>query len=523
MSKFNSTPQSRSPRTVSKEGVSAFKPSAYQELCDCVLSCFFGEDKAYESGSQASNELIKLVRKVGAKDPAFIAKLTVLAREEFNLRSVAHVLSAELSKIHKGDDLVSRVISRVSKRPDDMQETLAYLLSSAQVDVGLNNRKRHLNKAIPNQVKKGLASAFTKFDEYQLSKYNSAKREVKLIDILRLTHPKPIDESQSELWGRLKNNTLKQATTWERELTKAGQNAEGDVQEEKQKAWETLIMEEKLPFMAALRNIRNIMKAGVSREAHTKLQSYLSNEKAVLNSKQLPFRFYSAWKAIQEVADPFLVKEYKKVLSKALFYSAKNVKKLEGRTFICTDLSGSMTMGTTSKNSDMNYKEIGAVMSVLANQFSDNAIISVFATGFGLVNISGQPESTLEDVEKILKMNIGHGTDAHLIFKYLNENKVDVDNIIIFSDMQFNGQYSDNWRYRSEKTADKDVTAYRKNVNSEAYLYEVNLAGYGSTQIDPANKKNIFMSGWSDASLKYIAEYQELRNGIVDMVKAVEL
>ena len=62
-----------------------------------------------------------------------------------------------------------------------------------------------------------------------------------------------------------------------------------------------------------------------------------------------------------------------------------------------------------------------------------------------------------------------------------------------------------------------------KNINKDAYLYELNLAGYGSTQIDPSNKKNIFMSGWSDASIRYIAEYQTLRNGIVDMVKAVEL
>jgi hypothetical protein len=47
---------------------------------------------------------------------------------------------------------------------------------------------------LPAQMRKGLARAFGKFDEYQLAKYDR-DGVVKLRDVLRLARPKP-----KELW-----------------------------------------------------------------------------------------------------------------------------------------------------------------------------------------------------------------------------------------------------------------------------------------------------------------------------------
>ena len=98
MSKFNGKAQSTAPaKTISHAGGIVYKATPYQDLCDRVLSSFFGEDRFYESGEKSGNEIIKLIHTVGKNDPIFVAKLAVLAREEFKLRSVSQVLVAELS------------------------------------------------------------------------------------------------------------------------------------------------------------------------------------------------------------------------------------------------------------------------------------------------------------------------------------------------------------------------------------------------------------------------------------------
>ncbi len=71
------------------------------------------------------------------------------------------------------------------------------------------------------QVKKGLAAAFGKFDEYALAKYDRAGA-VRLRDVLFLSHARPVDEAQAALWKRLAENELATPDTWEVALSAAG-------------------------------------------------------------------------------------------------------------------------------------------------------------------------------------------------------------------------------------------------------------------------------------------------------------
>ena len=56
---------------------------------------------------------------------------------------------------------------------------------------------------------------------------------------------------------------LETAYTWETELSKHGNTAT---------AWEGLIMARKLPYMAALRNLRNLFLANMNEEAQAGFQ-----------------------------------------------------------------------------------------------------------------------------------------------------------------------------------------------------------------------------------------------------------
>ena len=54
--------------------------------------------------------------------------------------------------------------------------------------------------------------------------------------------------------------------------------------------------------MATLRNLRNLLKANISEEHHVKVIRYLTSPRAVIGSKQFPFR-YSIFKSTLSFPD----------------------------------------------------------------------------------------------------------------------------------------------------------------------------------------------------------------------------
>jgi telomerase protein component 1 len=84
--------------------------------------------------------------------------------------------------------------------------------------------------------------------------------------------------------------------TWETLLSAKGNKAS---------TWEELIEHKKLPFMAMLRNIRNLIFAGVHPKYHKWVMNKLTNEVTIAQSKQFPFRFFSAYEVIPQDLNDF--------------------------------------------------------------------------------------------------------------------------------------------------------------------------------------------------------------------------
>ena len=119
-----------------------------------------------------------------------------------------------------------------------------------------------------------------------------------------LVHPKAKDEKQQALFDKIVQDELAIPYTWETELSALGQikfDSEDLKKEAVKLKWEELIFSNKLGYMATLRNLRNILEAGVSKEALNKVCGFLSDAKAVANSKQLPFRFLAAYRELKEL------------------------------------------------------------------------------------------------------------------------------------------------------------------------------------------------------------------------------
>ena len=276
--------------TTNYEGAIAWRMTPEWELYSTVVTTMGVEDKFYERGEDRVCRIADLVRRV---QPEFVAQLAIYAREAMHLRSVPLLLLVELARCHRGDSLVSRAVSRTVQRADEITELLmCYQWRTSRRDL----------TGLSSQLRKGLAEAFNHFDEYQLAKYDRTGRKVTLRDALLLVHPKPKDERQKDTFRKILNDELETPYTWETELSRTGQQhfeSKADRKDAVRKVWQELIASRRMGYMATLRNLRNMLEASVDDASVAQVCRFLSNAEAVSRSKQLPFRYLSAYLQLQ--------------------------------------------------------------------------------------------------------------------------------------------------------------------------------------------------------------------------------
>jgi 60 kDa SS-A/Ro ribonucleoprotein len=322
------------------EGAPAFADlTPLQQLRRSVLACLLWEDSFYESGVSIAERIQDAARKVTPED---LAALAIEARQSFNLRHAPLLLLDVLTSTGSGrkDGLVRNTIAQVISRADELAEFVALYW---------RNGKHPLS----GQMKKGLADAFTKFDAYQLAKYNR-DHAIKLRDVMFLVHPKP-GEGQDAIWKKLADQELESPDTWEVSLS-AGTD--------KKETFERLLREGKLGYLALLRNLRNMEQAGVDAAA------IISALKARKGARQvLPFRFIAAAKAAPT---------FEPAIDEAMLASFAEAPKLPGNTLVIIDVSGSMYGGRMSKKSDMNRALAASALGAIARELCE--IPLVYAT-----------------------------------------------------------------------------------------------------------------------------------------------
>lgn len=457
MAKFN---QTQTIKTQNKSGHSAYSMTAKSKLVTQVLTSFFNENKFYGDNSAEMQETIKSVI---ATDPKFVANLAVFARREFNMRSVSHILIAYLSHEVNGKPYARKAINAVCVRGDDAIEIMACYLEL-------------FGKPIPNALKKGIADAMQRFDEYTLAKYKGNGKSVKMRDLLCLCRPTPKNEAQSDMWKRLLNNELEIPYTWETELSANGNNAQ---------TWENLIDSGKVGYMALLRNLRNILNANPKNA--NKVLDTIENPEMVKRSKQLPFRYLSAYKELENIGGSRVFD----ALENAVEASVENMPKLEGTTVIAVDTSGSMSSAISAKSTVKCY-EIAMMLGLIANKICENSIFYTFDTG-----IKKHPVSSRNGVlyTTIHSASCGGGTRMHLPFAAMIQEKINADRVIVISDNECNGGY---WSKPVQSLADE----YRKLTGNDIWVHAIDLQGYGTQQFH--GKKTNIIAGWSEKVFSFI-------------------
>lgn len=454
----------------------------------------------YEKDTTRLERIKTLIQK---SNPLFVAKLAVYARNEMYMRTIPLVLVVELAKIYSGDALISKMIAKVIQRADEISELLAYYQMS-------NNRNgvKKLNR-LSKQVQKGLIYSFNKFDEYQFAKYNR-NGEIKLRDALFLIHPKAKDDNQQMIFNKIANNTLETPYTWETELSQFGQTNFKNENERKKafaQKWEELIDSNKIGYMALMRNLRNILEANVSAIHIQKICDYLSNEKAVLNSKQLPFRFLAAYREIK-VLNSNYVSMILDALENAVLISARNIKGFDTNVsvVIACDVSGSMQQPISAKSKILLY-DIGLMLGMLMQNRCKNVVSGMFGDKWKIINMPKR--SVLSNVNEYYKREgeVGYSTNGYLVLEDLIKRSEIVDKVMLFTDVQMWNSNNNNHSFANSWTRYKKIAP-----NAKLYLFD--LAGYGHSPVDIQKNDVFLIAGWSDKVFDVLHALEDKKNAL---------
>ncbi len=438
------TPAARA-RPITHEGAPGPWILAEDQLRRSVMTCMLWEKAFYEDGEEISERIARLAKEV---DPRTVANLAIEARTTHHLRHVPLLLCSVLAETAAGTSVVSYTLPEVIRRADELTEFLA--VHAKRNGVGPDK----LKPIISAQIKKGLARAFTRFDEYQLAKYDRPGA-IKLRDALFLSHAKPRDGEQAAVWDRLVKGELQVPDTWEVGLSGGG---------DKKEVFTRLLEERKLGYLALLRNLRNMWAAGV--ESDLIREAILARRGAY---NVLPFRFVAAARVM-----PTLEAE----LDTAMMASLAESPTWKGRTVILVDVSGSMDSQLSHRSA---MKRIDVACALAAVIKSDER--RVFSFSNEVVEVP--PRTGMAMIDAITSSQLNWGT--YLGKAVAHVNTLPHDRLIVVTD---------------EQSHDPVPTPTAK------HAYMVNIAPYRHSVGYEGGWQRV--SGWSERILQYVQELEKM-------------
>lgn len=428
------------------------------QLRRSVLSCLLWEDEFYEGGQAIGKRIAELVARVPAQE---VLELAVEAREQQHLRHIPLMLVREVARRQSGR--VAYALERVIQRADELSEFLAMYWKGGKTPIS-------------KQVRKGLAAAFCKFDEYQLAKYNR-ERAITLRDVMFMVHPKPRDAAQAELWARLAENKLATPDTWEVALSGGA---------DKRAVFERMLSEGTLGYLALLRNLRNMVEAKVDPGL---IKAAILARKGA--HRVLPFRFFAAAK---------YAPRFEEEINTAMLATVAELPKLPGKTIVVIDVSGSMGANLSAK-SDLTRMDAAAAIGALMREVCETPVI--YATAG---NDYSRKHATMEVPARrgIALASAIRGTQAKIgtggifltqVMAHLQAIEHTADRVVVFTDEQDCSGVSD--------APSKCVMFAPKN-------YMINVA---SAKNGIGYRRWTHVDGFSENVIRWIHGYERMQAG----------
>jgi hypothetical protein len=176
-----------------------------------------------------------------------------------------------------------------------------------------------------------------------------------------------------------------------------------------------------------------------------------------------------------------------------------------------------MTSNKISSKSETTCAEIATLMMAMANYICEDTYTVAFDTALYKCDLATS-NGIIANAQSI-NVN-GGGTDITLPIKWLLDNKVFVDRIIMFSDNEINNSWNSlgySWTRRSSVPCQALVEQYKQQINPNVWVHAIDLVGYGTQQFKGKNVNII--AGWSEKTLEFIDMVEKGADNLVAKIE----
>lgn len=485
--------------------------------------CF--NDTFYADATASLEKLKELVTVVASQPEGlrFLAKVALYSRTEGRMKDMPAFICATLAlqKSPEATGLLKKIFLRCIDNGKQLRNFLQ-ICRSHKVNVSRRSIKTMVRKWFEQKPASFIFNA-------------SIGNDPKMEDILKMCHVKP-DTIQKEalfnyILGKPYNYNLLPSNVQALEFFKAnkglaeGQTADGvplevpeDIdfrlldsfcsKEQMKKVWENQLLKGNWNMIRM--NLNNFLKYGVfNKPSNVELASQvLGNKENVLRHKCFPYQIFNTYMNI----DSAIPRAIKDALHDALEHSLHNVPTIEGKVYLCIDVSGSMGSAITgnrgSVTSTVRCVDVAALFACALLRNNKSADVIPFNTSI-VRGFHVEPrDSVMTNTHKLASM-LGGGTDCSSPLSHINQVHRDTEGvpvtIIMLSDNEswFGDSYYGGSRTRTQQEWNK---FHAKHKNSR--LVCIDLVP-NTTHTVKSERSILKVGGFSDAVFTAIKNFSE--------------
>ena len=382
----------------------------------------------------ADEQLATVIALCADLDAEFIAKTAVFCRERGHMKDMPALLCAVLSV--KNHELLAQVFPRVIDNAKMLRNFVQIMRS------GVVGRKS-LGTAPKRLVREFLDAR----DAATLFKSNVGQ-DPSLVDIVKMVHPKPKDAAREALYGYFigRNYAADALPDVVRnfEAYKKGDSRDvPDVPFQMLTALELgtpewIAIARRAPWQMTRMNLNTFARHGVFAEPGMSelIAARLRDAKAIAKARVFPYQLMVAFTMAQANKD--IPREVCDALQDAMEIALANVPAIEGRVYVCPDVSGSMSSAVTgySKGATTAVRCIDVAALFAAAVVRKNPQAEVLPFECDVVNITlNSRDSVMTNAARLASIG-GGGTNCSAPLALLNRSKAKGDLVIFISDYE---------------------------------------------------------------------------------------
>ncbi|MDT7781343.1 MAG: 60 kDa SS-A/Ro ribonucleoprotein [Acidobacteriota bacterium] len=465
----------------------------------------------------AVEQLAKVLELCEQVEPLFIAKTAVYARERGLMKDSPALLLAVLAS--KDVRLLAQVFPRVVDNGKMLRNFVQIVRSGAA-------GRKSFGSAPKRLVREWLEAR----DPSAVFRA-SVGQSPSFADIIKMVHPKPRDPEREALYGYLVGRDFRPEAlprlVQSFEAFKAGDRATlPDVPFQMLTALELgkaewTAIARRAPWQMTRMNLNTFARHGVfNQKGLAELVAHrLADPEQVKKARVFPYQLMIAY-ATTDSRVPEVVRDS---LQDAMEVAISNVPRIEGKVYVCPDVSGSMRSPVTGlrkgSTTAVRCVDVAALMAASVVRRNPRAEVLPFEHEVVAGLKLNSRDSVMTNAQKLAAIG-GGGTNCSAPLRLLNERKAEGDLVIYVSD-------NESWvdAVAGRGTATMREWAVFKRRNPHARMVCIDVQPYGTVQAAESGDV-LNVGGFSDQVFDVVADFAAGRlnpDHWVGVVEAVSL